>query len=254
MKSNFLSNLKTLTRRNLKHLFREPEPLILTIVLPIMIYLVFVILFSGVVTTESGDYYKYVLPGVLTTVVVFGLSPTAIKVNNDLKKGVTDRLCTMNISKSAILCSHVIVSMIKTIISLVILIITGYLFGLRLDFTILELFAFIAITLLLVIALSWIAIFCGIIGENAEAAASYIFIFMFLPYFSSAYVPIETMPSWLQGFAEYQPFNLIIDPLRSVLLGEGYGDKLTLCIIIWVSITVLFTYLSLRLFDKKIRN
>ncbi len=254
MNKKFYKDFLTMTGRNFKHLLREPEALIMTVMLPIMIYIIFVVLFAGAIDTGSSEYVSFVFPGVLITGIVFGLAPTAIEVNNDMNKGVIERFRTMNISKMAILNSHAFMSVIKATISLTVLYITSLLFGYRITASFTELLVMLAVLALVVTALSWVAIFFGLIADSPEAASSYLMIFQFTPYLSSAYVPIETMPNWLQGFAEYQPFNLVTETLRSLLNGGGTGDKFLLTIIVWGGMILLFMPLALKSYNRSVAS
>ncbi|HEX7103353.1 MAG TPA: ABC transporter permease, partial [Nitrolancea sp.] len=82
-----------------------------------------------------------------------------------------------------------------------------------------------SILLLFILAMSWFSAAIGLLAKSAEAANGFTFFVMFLPYASSAFVPINTMPSWLQGFARHQPVTPVTEALRSLLLGTPVGDN-----------------------------
>ena len=83
--------------------------------------------------------------------------------------------------------------------------------------------AAIGLLALFILALSWLAAAIGVLVRSPEAAQGITFVISFLPYTSSAFVPIRTMPSWLQGFARHQPVTAVIDSLRALLAGHAPG-------------------------------
>jgi ABC-2 type transport system permease protein len=101
----------------------------------------------------------------------------------------------------------------------------GILIGFRPDATVLEWAGAAGILLLFVLALSWISAVIGLLARSPEGASGFTFFVMFLPYPSSAFVPVDTMPSWIQGFAAHQPISPVTETLRSLLLGTPAGSS-----------------------------
>jgi ABC-2 type transport system permease protein len=77
--------------------------------------------------------------------------------------------------------------------------------------------------LLFILAVSWLSAAVGVLARSPEAAGGFTFFVMFLPYPSSAFVPVETMPTWIHGFAQNQPVTPVIETLRGLLLGTPVG-------------------------------
>jgi ABC-2 type transport system permease protein len=206
-----------LTRRNL-------DALITSLMLPILLMLLFVYLFGGAIDTGT-EYVTYVVPGVLLLCASYGASLTAVAVCNDMTSGVIDRFRSMDVGGASFLAGHVSASVVRNAASTVVVLGVAVLIGFRPNADPLAWLAAIGILLSFVLAVSWLSAAVGLIARSPEAAAGFTFLLMFLPYPSSAFVPISTMPSWLHGFAEHQPTTPVIESLRGLLLGTPVGDS-----------------------------
>jgi ABC-2 type transport system permease protein len=219
-----MSDLLTMSGRCLRLSSRNSEVLLTSLMLPIMLMLMFVYLFGGAIQT-GGDYVTYVVPGVLLLCAGFGASVTAVSVSNDLTGGIVDRFRSLDIPGAAILAGHVSASVLRNAVSTVLVLGVGVAIGFRPHATILQWLAAAAVLGLFVLALSWLAAVVGVLARSPEGANGFTFFMMFLPYPSSAFVPIDTMPSWIQGFAEHQPVTPVVETLRALLLGTPAGSN-----------------------------
>ncbi len=217
----------TLTGRTLRLSRRNTEALVISLVLPIMLMLVFVYLFGGALKAGVGTsaYVTYVVPGVLLLCAAFGASLTAGAVSYDMASGIIDRFRSMDVGGGWFLCSHVVASLARNIVSTLIVLAVAVAIGFRPDTTPLRALAAAGVLLAFVLAVSWLSAVVGLIAKTPEAASGFTFAPMFLPYASSAFVPIDTMPSWLRGFAENQPVTPVIESLRGLLLGGDVGNS-----------------------------
>jgi len=205
-----------LTRRNL-------EAAITSLMLPIMLMLLFVYLFGGAINTGSA-YVTYVVPGVLLLCASFGASLTAVAVSNDMTSGIIDRFRSMDVGGASFLAGHVSASVVRNAASTVVVLGVALLIGFRPEADLLAWLEAAGILLVFVLAVSWLSAAFGLIAKSPESANGFTFLLMFLPYPSSAFVPIETMPSWLHGFAEHQPTTPVIETLRGLLLNQPVGN------------------------------
>jgi ABC-2 type transport system permease protein len=206
-----------LTRRNL-------DALLTSLLLPIMLMLLFVYLFGGAINTGTR-YVTYVVPGVLLLCAGFGASTTAVSVSQDMTGGIIDRFRSMDVGGAAVLAGHVAASVARNIASTVLVLGVGFLIGFRPSAGPLEWLAAAGILLLFILAISWLSAAVGLLAKSPEAAGGFTFLVMFLPYPSSAFVPIHTMPTWLHGFASNQPATSVIETLRGLLLGTPVGTS-----------------------------
>jgi ABC-2 type transport system permease protein len=203
---------------------RNVDALITSLMLPIMLMLLFVYLFGGAIDTGT-TYVTYVVPGVLLLCAGFGASLSAVAVSNDMTGGIIDRFRSMDVGGASFLAGHVAASVARNAASTVIVLGVAVLIGFRADPGPLAWLAAAGILLAFVLAVSWLSAAVGLIARSPEAAGGFTFLVMFLPYPSSAFVPIDTMPNWLHVFAEDQPTTPVIESLRGLLLGTPVGNS-----------------------------
>ena len=204
---------------------RNVEAMITALALPVLLMLMFVELFGGAIDTGmSGDYVPYVAPGVALLCAGFGAASTAVAVSVDLTGGIVDRLRSMNVSGAALLGGHVAASVARNAVATSPVFAGALALGFEPQADALDWLAAIGVLLAFVIALSWLSAASGLRAGSPEAANGFTFFVMFLPYASSAFVPVDTMPGWLQGFAGHQPVTPVVDTLRALLLDQPVGN------------------------------
>lgn len=213
-----LTDLRTMVGRSLRVSSRSVDAMVTALMLPVILMLVFVYLFGGAIHTGTS-YVDYVVPGALLVCAGFGVGTTAVSVSTDLAGGVVDRFRSMDVRGEAILAGHVLASVARNLASTVLLFAVAVAIGFRSSADPLAWLAAAGVFALFVFALSWLCAALGVAASSPEAATGLTFLISFLPYPSSAFVPIHTMPSWLQGFARHQPATCVIDTLRGLLLG-----------------------------------
>jgi ABC-2 type transport system permease protein len=212
----------TMAGRCLRLTRRNPDAVLTSLALPVMLMLLFVYLFGGAIQTGTR-YVTYVVPGVLLLCAGFGASMTAVSVTNDMGGGIIDRFRSLDVAGASVLAGHVVASVVRNLASTVLVFGVAFLIGFRPSAGPLDWLAAVAVLLLFILAISWLAAAVGLLARSPEAAGGFSFLVMFLPYPSSAFVPIETMPSWLHGFAGNQPVTPVIETLRGLLLGLPVG-------------------------------
>ena len=219
-----MSDALTMSGRCLRLSRRNPEALLTSLMLPVMLLLLFVYLFGGAIETGTR-YVTYVVPGLLLLCAGYGASITSVSVANDMTGGIIDRLRSLDVGGAAFLAGHVTASVARNAASTTLVLAVGLLIGFRPHADALEWVAAAGVLLAFVLALSWLAAVIGLLARSPEGANAFTFFVMFLPYPSSAFVPVATMPSWIQGFAEHQPVTPVIETIRSLLLGTPAGSS-----------------------------
>ncbi len=209
--------------RSVKHTVRNLESLLMSVILPVVLMLMFVYVFGGAID-PSGDYANYVVPGIILLCTGYGAASTAVDVARDMTEGVVDRFRSMPILSSAVLTGHVVASLARNTLATVLVIGVAFLTGFRPDAGVLEWLAVAGMLLLWVLALSWVAVCFGLIARTVEGANGFTFLVLFLPYLSSAFVPVETMRAGLRAVAANQPVTPITETLRGLLLGTPIGS------------------------------
>jgi len=183
----------------------------------------------------------------------FGGFVTALGLAEDLKKGLIDRFRSLPMSRSAVLAGRTLADVATNLISLAIMIAVGLLVGFTFDANLLEILAGVALMLLFGYAFSWVFAFVGLTSSSPEAAQALGFIAIFpLTFASSAFVPIESMPSWLEGFANVNPFTVMTDAMRSLWVDTPAGNDVWGAFAWSIGITVVFAVLSVTRYRRAV--
>ena len=212
----------TMVARGVRLSTRSVDALILSLALPVMLMLLFVYLFGGAIDT-GGQYVTYVVPGVILLCAGFASAQTAVGVAQDMRGGVIDRFRSMGISGPAMLSGHVVASVLRNAVATVMVIGVAFAIGFRPSAGLGEWLGTAGILLAFMVAISWLAAAVGLLAGDPEVAAGFTFFVSFLPYPSSAFVPVETMPSWLQSIALHQPVTPVVESVRGLLLDLPVG-------------------------------
>lgn len=210
--------------RSLRHSFRNLDAMIMAIVLPVMLMLLFTFVFGGAIE-PGGGYVNYVVPGIILLCAGFGSASTAVDVANDMTNGIIDRFRTMPIRGSAVITGHVVASLARNLLATAVVVGVALLVGFRPQTSPLAWLGAIGLIALYILAITWLAAVVGLAVRGVEAANGATFIFLFLPYISSAFVPTETMPGVLQWVARNQPVTPVIETLRGLLMGTPVGGS-----------------------------
>jgi ABC-2 type transport system permease protein len=219
-----LRDASTMIGRGLRLSRRNVEALITSLMLPVALLLMFVYLFGGAIRVNT-TYATYVVPGVILICAAFGSATTAVVVSQDMHSGVIDRFRSMDVGATAMIAGHVTASVVRNLAATAIVMGLGLAVGFRPHASLWQWLVAAGLLLLFMTAISWLAASCGLLVSSPEAANGYTFIFMFVPYASSAFVPISTMPAWLHGFARNQPCTPIIEAIRTTLAGHPSGSS-----------------------------
>jgi ABC transporter DrrB family efflux protein len=216
--------------RNLRHFVRQPDLLVFSTIQPIMFVLLFTYVFGGAISHSlppGVSYIDYLLPGILVQSVTFRASMTAIGLSDDLKLGVIDRFRSMPMARSAVLIGRTTADLVRNVLIIMLMIIVGYIIGFRFQAGVLQALECIALVSAFGLALSWIFAFVAFTVRSAEAAQSAGFVILFpLVFASSVFVPVSSMPSWLQTFARLSPVTLTANAARSFALVPGTPSSL----------------------------
>jgi ABC-2 type transport system permease protein len=244
-----MSDALTMTGRGLRLSARSPEALLTALLLPVILMLVFVYLFGGAVNIGTA-YVEYVVPGVLLLCAVTGASTTAVTVCQDMTGGIIDRFRSLNVSGTSVLAGHVVASLARNLVSTVLVAAVAVGIGFRAHASLAGIAGALAVLMLFVAAVSWLAAAYGLLVRAPEAANSAMF-GMFFCYASSAFVPVRTMPAWLRGFASHQPVTPITETIRGLLLGTPTGHQPGLALAWCAGIGIASIALSAALFRRR---
>ncbi|GAB2850898.1 ABC transporter permease [Lentzea nigeriaca] len=209
----------TLVGRSVRLSRRNLDLVIMSIVLPVMMMALFVYVFGGAVTAVES-YVNYVVPGILVLCTGYGASSTAMAVADDMGRGVVDRFRSMPISAFAVLTGHVTASVARNAVATSAVVFAALLMGFRPPASPVAWVLAMGLLLIYVLALSWLTAGFGVVARSVESASMFGFFMLFLPYLSSAFVPVSTMPPWLRVVSEHQPVTPVIETVRALLTGS----------------------------------
>jgi ABC-type multidrug transport system permease subunit len=262
--ASYAKQIRSLVRRNLIHIKRQPEMLSDVTIQPIMFVLLFAFVFGGSIQTASpAGYREWLLPGIMAQTMAFASFVVAIGLTNDLQKGIIDRFRSLPMNQSVVLVSRSISSLVHSMIGIVVMALTGLLIGWRirtdfgkaaLGFVLLLLFGF---------AMIWIGILVGSAIRTVEGVNGVMFSAMFpITFLANAFAPTENMPSVLQTIAEWNPISALVQSLRELWGNLGGAPVPTdaawpLQHSIWVSIgwsvllSAIFAPLAIRAYRRR---
>jgi ABC transporter DrrB family efflux protein len=249
-----ISDTMVLAKRSLLRIPRAPDLLLSFTVQPIMFVLLFVYVFGGAIDTPGyDDYTDFLMPGIIAQTMSFGGFVTALGLAEDLKKGLIDRFRSLPMSRSAVLTGRTLADVATNVISLTIMIVVGLLVGFRFSSSPLEVVAGLGLMLLFGYAFSWIFAYCGLTASSGESAQAIGFIVIFpITFISSAFVPVDSMPSWLQAIAENNPFTTVVDAMRALWVDAPAGNDVWAAVLWSLGLIAVFAPLSVARYRRAV--
>jgi ABC-2 type transport system permease protein/oleandomycin transport system permease protein len=240
-----LTDTFVLARRSLLRIRRQPDLLLGYTVQPVMFVLLFVFVFGGAIETPGYDYVDFLMPGIIVQSVAFGGFVTALGLADDMKKGLIDRFRSLPMSRSAVVTGRTLADIGANVVQLVVMFAVGLAVGFSFSTSAAEVAAGILLLLFIGYAFSWVFAFIGLTASSPEAANAYGFTVLFpLTFVSSAFVPVESMPSWLEPIAENNPFTTMVDAARALFIGTPAGTDVWASVVWCVAIIAVFAPLS----------
>jgi ABC-2 type transport system permease protein len=236
----------TMLQRDALHSLRRISMTVSGVATPTIMLLLFNYVFGGAMGKGlGGSYINYVAPGIIIMTVGSGVATTAINLCMDMSEGIIARFRTMAISRASVLTGQVIGSVIRTMISVGLVIGVSLLIGFRPSADVVAWIEALGLVALLALAVTWMGMVFGLVGKTPAGANSLSLIFLLLAFTSSAFVSTASMPSWMRPFAEYQPFTPAIDAVRGLLMGTPIGNSAILSVV-WSIGLALVGYLLAR--------
>ena len=215
--------------RNLLGYVRTPQLLVFSTIQPVIFVLLFRYVFGGAIHVPGTDYVDFLMPGIFAQTVVFGAMATAIGLSTDLHSGLVERFRSLPIARSAFLTGRTTADLARNVLVIALMCVVGFAVGWRVHTDVVSFIGAMLLMLAFGYSMSWVFATVGLIARDAEAAQAASFpILAPLIFASSAFVPISSMPGWLQTFAEHQPVSAVTTAVRGLTLGGATtGDVLT---------------------------
>ncbi|HYQ64385.1 ABC transporter permease [Actinophytocola sp.] len=249
----------TMTRRDILHWSRQPGPVIVGLLFPVLMVVMFGYLFGGAMAVPGGGdgYREFILPGMFAMTMAFGLEATMIAVTADAAKGVTDRFRSMPMAPSAVVTGRAGADMLNSVLGLVVIMLAGLLVGWRAHTGPLSVLAAVGLLLLLRFALLWLGIFLGLVIKGPESVLAVQILVWPVTFLSNTFVAPGTMPGWLGTIAEWNPLSSTVAATRHLFGNPSWGggswltEHATPMAVAWpVLLIAIFFPLSVRRFQR----
>jgi len=255
---------QVLVWRNLKRITRIPELAIFAVLQSIMFVLLFAFVFGGAIPVGDGGaevYRNYLMPGIFVQTLGFAAITTAVGMNDDMNKGLIDRFRSLPMARSAVVGGRVVADVVYNALILVVLMAAGLAVGWRVNSGVTD---FVLAVLLLgafTFAMTWIGVWLGMKAPTVEVVQQMGFITIFpLSFVSNVFVPLESLPDWLQPFAEWNPFSAITQSVRELFgnpiasTGSWPSENPYLLSVAWIiAIVAVFAPLGVRTYNRTSR-
>jgi oleandomycin transport system permease protein len=242
----------TLAKRAILKVRRTPEQLIDVTLQPIIFVLLFVYIFGGAIAGSPHAYLQYVLPAIMVQTVVFSSVSIGVNLNTDITKGVFDRFRSLPIPKAAPLVGAVLGDVVRYVVSVVVLMMFGTILGFRVQTNALSALAACLLVIGFALCLCWISVYLGMALRSAGAVQGLGFLVMFpLTFGSNMFVPIASMPEWLQDWVRINPVTHLVEAARGLMLGGPVATPVLQSVFWGGLILVIFAPLAVRAYRLK---
>jgi ABC transporter DrrB family efflux protein len=246
-------------RRSIRKFARTPQLIVVGTIQGAMFLLIFRYVFGGAIGTGGVPYVDFLVPAFVMTSVLFVGTATAAGVAEDLEHGFVDRLRSLPIPRLSVLGGRALAETGLLAWNLAVTVAIGFAIGFRLNGTIYDGLAAFGLCVLFGFAFTWLFIAIGLLAGNAQAAQGMSLLVFPLTFVSSAYVPVHTMPGWLQAFANHQPITVMVDAVRALclgphanaVLGHGAGHYIWPALLWTVAIVVVFAPMAVARFSRR---
>ena len=241
-----------MAKRNLTVWLRVPAYLVFTVVQPTIFTLLFRYVFGGAIHADvPGGYVNYLVPGIIGQTAAFASFATAISLAVEVQKGVIDRMRAMPMARSAFLGGRLLADLVRMTITILVIVGVGYAVGFRFQAGFGRAVAMVVLAIVLGAAVCCISATIGLWLKDEESTQAFGMIWMFpLTFVSSAFVPLSSMPGWLQAFAVNQPITHVVNAMRALALGLPLHDDLWLSVVWLAGIFLVFAPLAVRVYKR----
>lgn len=242
----------TLAGRSILKIKRSPEQLIDVTLQPIIFTVLFVYLFGGAISGSQHEYLQFVLPALMVQTVLFASLSIGVNLNTDIQKGVFDRFRSLPIPRSAPLVGAVLGDIVRFVTSIVVLMGFGYIIGFRIETDPFQALLACLLVLGFALSLSWVAVLIGMLVREPGTVQGIGFLLMFpLTFGSSMFVPVNTMPGWLQAWVKVNPVTHLVEAARGLMVSGDVGWPVTQSLLWSIGITAVFAPLAVRAYRRR---
>lgn len=247
-----VANSLTMAYRGLLKFKHNPEQLFDVVFQPVVFTLMFSYIFGGAVSGDVTSYLPLIIPGILAQTVITTSVVTGTQLREDMDKGVFDRFKSLPIARISPLAGALTADVVRYFIATVITFATGFAMGYRPQGGILGLVAAGALVIFCAWAISWIFALMGVLMNKASAVQGISMLILFpLTFLSNAFVPVETMPGWLQAFVGVNPVSHLVTAVRELANDGHVGLHVVWSILGAALIVVVVAPLTVKAYMRK---
>jgi ABC-2 type transport system permease protein/oleandomycin transport system permease protein len=248
-----LRHTMTLAWRSLVSIKHNPLELLDLSVQPIMFVVLFTYVFGGAIGGTPENYLQFMLPGIIVQNTMFATLTTGVGLSTDLTKGVYDRLRSLPIARWSPLAGRIVADTVKQVWAISLLFGVGMILGYRVHGGVAGVLGAYVVLLIFALAVSWIAVLVGVVVDNPEKVQIFGFVVTFpLTFTSNAFVPLYTMPGWLQAWAKVNPVTVLADAVRGLLNGTPSASTITEALLWAAGIALVFAPLAVARFKRRL--
>jgi ABC transporter DrrB family efflux protein len=248
-----ISDGLALAGRTLRAYVRLPQLVIFSTIQPVIFVLLFRYVFGGSIQVPGVPYVEYLMPGVFVQAMTFGAMATAVGLAEDVHKGLIERFRSLPMARSAVLVGRTAADLVRNVFVVVLMAAVGFLVGFRVHTGVAPFVGALLLMLLFGYSLQWLFATVGLLAPNAETAQAAGFpLLVPLTFASSAFVPVESMPGWLQAFAEHQPVSVMANAARALVLGGPTADLVWQSLAWSLGILAVAASLAVRRFRRSV--
>jgi ABC-2 type transport system permease protein len=247
-----VSDILVMAYRGILRYISVPQLLIFSTVQPVLFLLLFTYVFGGAIKVPNGgNYINFLVPGILVQVVIFGSIQTGVGLAEDMSKGLMDRFRSLPMARSAVLAGRTLADFTRNIFVMILMIWVAAIIGFEPVGSAEKVGLAMLLAACLGFAFSWISATIGMLVKNSETAqvAGFVWVFPII-FASSIFVPIETMPDWLQAFAKISPITVTVNSVRALILNTPIENNLIQSVAWIAGILVVFIPLSVYIYRK----
>jgi ABC transporter DrrB family efflux protein len=239
------------TGRNLRNVLRTPQALVFALIQPVLFVLLFRYAFGGAIRVPGIPYVDYLVPGIFAQSVAFGALGTAVGLSADVRSGLLERFRTLPMSRLAILAGRTLADLARNLAVVAVMAGVGFAVGFRVHTSALAFLAGLGLVALFGYALSWGFVSLGLrISDPESAQAAGVPVMFLLVFASAAFVPLATMPGWLQAVAAHQPLTALVNAVRALVLGGPTAGHVLTSVAWSCGLLVAFALLALHQYQR----
>ncbi len=250
--TNFFVEVMILVGRNLRKILRVPQLAFFSLVQPVLFLTLFSQVFRGLASSPGFprgiNYIDYLLPSIVISTVAQNAVQSAVGIATDLNTGMIDRFRSLPITRGSVLFARSISDFLRSGFQVLVMLALGYaVFGFRFHGGFLGAIGMVGLSMAFAWALTWIFLAFGVQTKNPETAQVAGFMVIFpLMFASSSYVPVETLPGWLQAIAQVNPLSYLVDATRALVLGWDLSPDLAQAAIAIAAVAAAGMFLTFR--------